>query len=123
MARLGWLRWSGEALKVLVPAGATACFLFFDLYGIQQEAAEATLDWQYWALVCFAVFCAMVLIDFGRLLSRVRQLESTRADLRVTTHEEHIADSDWYRIIVHNASEVAQAKDVIVKLQSIEPSP
>lgn len=56
-------------------------------------------------------------------LEQMAVATSRLAVLKASVRVEHIADSDWYRILVHNASEVAQAKDVIVKLQSIEPSP
>lgn len=123
MPKLRWLRWPAEALKELVPFAATTCFLVFDVRDLQREASEATIDWQYWALISFGFFCGMVLVDFGRLLARVRQLEANRALLKVGAAKEKIGRGDWHRIRVCNASKTARARGVVVTLRRIHPDP
>lgn len=115
-----------EAFLLLVPAALTALFLLFDLRGIQQEAADNSMDWRWWALFLFAVFFMVVIWDISRLLRTIADLSDQRADVEMFYDPKSPMKSGlehWYRVGIRNLSRTAKAENVRVELVSIDPLP
>jgi hypothetical protein len=82
-------------------------------------------------IVSLSILLMLVLLAGYRLIRDNEELLSKQAVLEVSTSKEMILgefarrpqEMDWHRIRVHNASKTVQAKDVVVKLHSIDPNP
>jgi len=117
-----WSRILAEVALVLIPAAATAGFLFIDLWSIQ--IAGRAVDWRWWALASFGVFCLVIIMDFGRLFQRIRDLERGTCSLEIIhktgLHPYFQIEGGYHRIGVYNHGP-ADADGVEVMLQDIVP--
>jgi hypothetical protein len=125
MGKWRLLRIGIEIALIIMPTILGGIFLFFDLIGFAQLGPGGRhLNWVYLSLIAFGAVIIVALIDIGRLVRRVFQLEGMQAELSVVFRDEHpYFWPQWgYRIGVYNHGPAA-AQNVEVMLQDIVPQP